>query len=212
MISLKKFFILILVIITVCFSTSYAQSKNIDIEKWNSFKESAHKIGFCIFHVKMEFCNEHSDIKNKLEKVSEPDDDIYYFYLKQLWATNRLNNLAKTKKSNSENSFILFDIDQKSFKKLYDSTKTSNSYNMFSILDLTNTYQFRVREKTDTTVTFFISSNVKNSIITNTMWREFFSNRGGRFDSKIKIPLNGSNAFRDYQNFKEAFIKFTENE
>ena len=210
MITLKNPIIVICIIFSFFYSKSYSQSEKLNDEIWNSFKESAHRIGFCIYHAQREACNKHSEIKHELEKVSEPESEIYYFQIKPLWANNRLSDWAKTKKSNSDNYFILFDIDQKSIKKLYDSTKTSNSYMMFSVFDLTYKYQFKVRQKTDSDVTFYISSNAEKSILTNTMWREFISNRLGRLDTEIKISLNGINALGDYHNFKEAFIKFIE--
>ena len=163
-----------------------------------------------MYQVQREICNKHSETKHQLEKVSEPESDIYYFEMKSLWANKRLHNLAKTKKSNSIDYLMLFDIDQKSSKKLQDSIKTSNSYVMFSVFDLKYKYQFKVRQKTASNVTFYISSNTKQTILTNTMWREFFSHRPGRIDTEIKISLSGKNALVDYANFKEAFMKFTE--
>jgi hypothetical protein len=210
MIPQKKYFIVVCIIASFFFSESYAQSKKSTDEKWNLLQDSAHKIGFCIYQVNRGFCNKHSDIKHQLEKISEPESDIYYFEMKSSWANKRLHELAKTKKSNSADYLMLFDIDQKSTKKLQDSTKTSNSYVKFSVFDLKYKYQFKDRQKTVSNVAFYISSNTKQTILTNTMWREFFSNRLGRFDTEIKISLNGKNALADYSNFKEAFMKFTE--
>lgn len=210
MVTLKKPFIITCIIVSFFFSKTYSQSEKSDNEKWFYLKESAHRIGFCIYHVKRKICNKHSEIKHELERINKSESEIYYFQIKYLWANNRLNDWAKTKKSNSGNYFILFDIDQKSFKKLYDSTKTSNSYMKFSVFDLSHKYLFKLRQKSDYGVTFYISSNTKESILTNTMWREFFSNRLGRLDTKIKISLNGSNALGDYHKFKEAFMSFTE--
>jgi hypothetical protein len=210
MITLKKTAVALCIFVTFLSFTSYSQSGKINLNTWNTFKESAHKIGFCIYHVQMEACNQHSKIKQKLEKASDPNSDIYYFEMKPLWAKNRLTELAKRNKSNSNNCFILFDIDQKSFKKLHGSKKTSNSYLKFSIFDLKNKYKFKFRQETATNITFYISSNVEKSILTNTMWREFFSNRLGRIDSEIKISIKGKNALDDYQNFKKDFVKFIE--
>lgn len=210
MILQKKQFIVICIITAFVFSKSYAQSKKAVDQRWNLLQEAAHKIGFCMYQVNRKICNKHSEIKHQLEKISEPESDIYYFEIKSSWANKRLRDWAKTKKSNSADYLMLFDIDQKSSKKLSDSTKTSNSYVKFSIFDLKYKYQFKVRQKTASNVTFYISSNTKQSILTNTMWREFFSNRSGRIDTKIKISLSGKNAFNDYSNFKETFMKFTE--
>ena len=136
MITLKKTIIPLCILLTCLSFSSYSQSKKINLETWNSFKESAHKIGFCVYHVQMKACNQHSKIKLVLEKISEPESDINYFEMKDSWANKRLIELAKTQKSNSADYFILFDIDQKSFKKLYHSKKTSNSYLKFSIFDI----------------------------------------------------------------------------
>jgi hypothetical protein len=160
--------------------------------------------------MQQEFCNKHAKTKQELEKISLPEslDEVYYFLINPNWANNRLSNLAK---NNQSNYLILFDIDQKSFKKLYDSTKTSNSYNMLSIIDLKQEYQFKTYRETDSLITFYISSNKKNSILTNTMWREFMSNRLGRLETEIEITLNGINARKDYYNFKKYFLKYIKN-
>ena len=207
MITLRKTTIAIYMFLSCLSFSSYSQSEKINLETWNSFKESAHKIGFCVYHVQMKACNKHSKIKKALEKISEPESDINYFEMKPLWAKNRLTELAKRNKSNSNNYFILFDIDQKSFKKLYNSKKTSNSYLKFSIFDLKNKYQFTDRQESKAAIRFYITSNSKGSIVTNTMWREFFSNRLGRLDTEINISLSGKHGMRDYLNFKEGFVK-----
>lgn len=207
---LKHPILIICILFSFFNSESYAQSVLLNDKTWNSFKESAHAIGFCVYHKQQEVCNKHSGIKQELEKISEPDSDIYYFTIKPSWANKRINDWAKTKESNADNYFILFDIDQKSHKQLYDSTKTSNSYTMFSVFNLKHKYQFKVRKKTDSDVIFYISSNSKNAILSNTMWREFMSNRLGRLDTEIEISLHGTNAVTDYHNFKEAFLKFIE--
>ena len=82
---------------------------------------------------------------------------------------------------------------------------------MFSVFNLNDEYQFKVRKSSKTELTFYISSHVEESILSNTLWREFLSNRLGRLDTEIKISLNGSHALNDYQNFKEAFLKLSEN-
>jgi len=79
---------------------------------------------------------------------------------------------------------------------------------MFSIFDLKNKFEFKKLRETDFSLSFYISSNRENSVLSNTMWREYISSRFGRLDSEIKISLNGTNALNDYHNFKEAFMKF----
>lgn len=208
--TLKRTSIITCFLVCVFCLKTHSQSKKINSETWNSFKESAHRIGFCIYQMQQEFCNKHAKTKQELEKISLPEslDEVYYFLINPNWANNRLSNLAK---NNQSNYLILFDIDQKSFKKLYDSTKTSNSYNMLSIIDLKQEYQFKTYRETDSLITFYISSNKKNSILTNTMWREFMSNRLGRLETEIEITLNGINARKDYYNFKKYFLKYIKN-
>ena len=203
MITLKKTHLFFIIIISFFIQESYSQTKESTIEKWNKFKEAAHKIGFCIYHVEMKECSKHSNTKHELEKISEPEDDIYYFQLKPLWAAKKIKDWAKSR--NSNDFFIIFDIDQKSFKKLYDASKTSNSYNRFSILDLKNKYDFKLRQASNSNLTFYISSNKKEAMLTNTMWREFFSHRAGRRESEIKITIEGKNALVEYKNFNKAF-------
>jgi hypothetical protein len=203
MIKQKRCLIIICIIVSLFNFKSYSQTEKSNDKSWLSFKNAAHRIGFCIYHIHQEICKEHSQIKNELEKISEPESDVYYFKLHHLWAKKRLADWAESKASKSEDYFILFDIDQNSFKQLLDSTKTSNSYKMFSIFDLKDKFEFKMRWGT-----FYISSNRANSILTNTLWREFMSNRLGRLDSEIKISLSGTNTLNDYHNFKDAFIKF----
>ncbi|MFD1294977.1 hypothetical protein ACFQ5N_14125 [Lutibacter holmesii] len=207
----KSFIIVIYLIISFFNSKTYSQIEHSNNELWLALKNSAHNIGFCVYNVQQEPCIEHLHIKNELEKISEtPDTDINYFLLNPKWAKDRLTELSKNNNSKLENYIILFDIDQNSFKKLNDSTKTSNSYKMFSIFNLNNEFEFKTHRETVTHVTFFILSNTTSSILSNTMWREFMSNRLGRLDSKIEISLNGANAMSDYHKFKNSFINFVE--
>jgi len=195
-------------IVSVFNLKSYAQTENSNTESWFSLKDAAHRIGFCVYQVGREVCEEHSQIKHELEKINGLESEVYYFLLNPHWAKNRLSNWAKSQSSKSEDYFILFDIDQNSYEKLYGSTKTSNSHKMFSIFDLKNKFEFKKLRETDFSLSFYISSNRENSVLSNTMWREYISSRFGRLDSEIKISLNGTNALNDYHNFKEAFMKF----
>lgn len=202
--------VLICMCVSFFHSPSHAQSNKSTDTNWNSFKAAAHKIGLCIYHTDWEVCREHSAIKSELVKISDPESDVYYFPINSSWANSRLNAWAETNTSHPSNYLILFDIDQHSSKKLSDSTQTSNSYGMFSILDLKQVYQFKERQQSETQLTFYISTIRENSILTNTMWREFMTHRLGRLDDKINISLSGINALYDYQHFKAAFIRFIE--
>ena len=206
----KKHLIIFIMIVSFFNLKSYSQTKKPNDESWISLKNAAHSIGFCVYHVQQEPCNKHSQIKSEFEKVSEPESDVYYFLLNPEWAKNRLTDWAESKAPIPEDYFMLFDIDQNSFKQLYDSTKTSNSYKMFSVFDLRDKFKFKTSRETDSSLTFYLTSNSVNSVLINTLWREYMSNRTGRLDYKIKISLSGINALNDYNNFKEAFIKFIE--
>lgn len=212
MINQKNYLIVICLLISLFSLKAYSQIKKSNNELWIDFKNSAHKIGFCIYHVKQEVCKEHLLIKNELKKVSKPesDSDIYYFLLNPKWAKKRLIDYSENNDSKPEDFLILFDIDQNSFKKLYDSTKTSNSYKMFSILNLNDKFEFKTHRETNSNIIFYISSSRTNSILSNTMWREFMSNRLGRLDSKIEISITGVNALNDYRYFKNSFLTFIE--
>lgn len=205
MIKQKNHLLLICIIVSIFNFKSHSQSKKSNDNYWQSFIEAAHGIGFCAYHKQQETCNEHSQIKYELEKINDPESDTYYFQLDSIWAKKRLDKLAESKSSKSEDYLILFDIDQGSIKQLYDAPKTSNSYKMFSIFDLKDTLEFKIIRGT-----FYISSNKTNSILSNTLWREFMSNRLGRLDSKIEISLSGTNILNDYNKFKHAFIRFKE--
>lgn len=208
MIKQKGYSIIIFLIISFFTLKTYSQIKKSNNESWITFKNSAHKIGFCVYHVQQEVCKEHSQIKYELQKISNSESEVHYFELNSKWAKDRLTSLAENTASKSEYYLILFDIDQGSFKKLYDSTKTSNSHRKFSVFNLKDKFEFKMRRETSSRVDFYILSNRASSILSNTMWREFFSNRLGRLDSKIEISVSGSNALKDYYNFKDSFMNF----
>lgn len=189
-------------------SASLAQTTSSERESWDSFKEAAHEIGFCIYHFQQNACNEHFDVKQQLEKISDPNSDVYYFRLEASWANERLSGWAETNESSPDNYFILFDIDQRSIRQLYDSTKTSNSYMMFSIIDLRDQFRIENYSRSGSGTTFKISANRPEAFMSNAMWREFMSNRLGRLENTISISLTGPNALEDYSEFKEAFLKF----
>ena len=209
----KKYLIIICLMVAVFNSRLYSQTKKNKETSWLSLKEAAHKIGFCVYHVEQESCDDHSKVKIKLKKDNGPDSEFEnddYFELKPVWAKKRLKDLAKKKGSKSKDYLILFDIDQNWHGRLHDSTRTSNSYKMFSVLDLKDTLAFKTSNEANRNLTFYISSNREKSILTNTLWREFMSHREGKYDTKIAISLTGANVLSDYQNFKATFMKFIE--
>lgn len=208
MIKLKRYFFFICLIVFFYGTKGYSQIVKINSEAWIAFKNSAHNIGFCVYHIQQEACDDHLQIKDELQKNSDSDSENHYYTLNPEWAKNRLISLAKNNASKPERYFILFDIDQSSFNKLYDSTKTSNSYKMFSVFDIKNKFQIKTHRKTNASVIFKIVSSRANSILTNTMWREFFSHRIGRLNSQIEVTLIGPTSINDFNSFKDKFYEF----
>ncbi len=208
MIKLKIHSIFIYLIISFFTIEGYSQIEKTKSETWIAFKNSAHNIGFCVYHIQQEACEDHSEVKDELLKISDPESEVYYYQLDSKWAKNRLISLAKNNASKPENYFILFDVDQGSFAKLYDSTKTSNSYKMFSVFDLRDNFEIKTHRKSNSSIIFKIVSDRASSILTNTMWREFFSHRLGRLSSEIEISLIGSTSLKDYHSFKDKFMNF----
>lgn len=210
MIKLKRYSIIICIIASFSTIKGYSQIEKTKSETWITFKNSAHNIGFCVYHIQQEACEEHLQIKDELQKISDSDSEVHYYELNPEWAKNRLISLAKNNASKPESYFILFDIDQSSYSKLYNSTKTSNSYKMFSVIDIKNKFEFKTHRKTNSSVIFKIVSSRANSILTNTMWREFFSHKLGRLSSEIEVTLTGPTSINDYHSFKDKFINFVE--
>lgn len=197
----------ILLLIGVC--KVYSQSLKLDDKTWGRLKKSAHKIGLCVFHIEKKVCSEHHKIKDELTRLDKEDDsETFYFLMNQNWAKNRVEKWSERNNSNSSNYLLLFDINQNSFRKLYHSTAISNSLKGFAILDLRNNHKLEQVYKPNSLI-FKIKSGKKNAIITNSMWREFMTNRLGKLDSSLKIELNGLNAKRNFKKFKKAFTKFT---
>lgn len=207
---LKKTLVIILcIIVGIFYGNSYAQITTSDSVTWDSFKSSAHQIGFCLYHIEQDVCTEHNQIEKELIKIHADTLDTYYFTLNENWAKERLTELASRNNTNSEDYLILFDIDQGAFRELYDSTTMSNTYRMFSILDINNNYTFTVRNRISK-VLLIIQSDKENSIVSNGMWREFMSNRPGRLDKDISITINGKDAINSGNDFKTAFLSFLE--
>lgn len=192
-------------------SLSVAQLSPSNDEAWNAFRNSAHQIGFCVYHIQKEACEAHLEVKRELEIASDPESDVYYFLLEPSWAKKRLVAWAESKDSSPENYFILFDIDQGSARQLHDSVKTSNSYMMFSMFDMRDEFMFQNSSRSNNGLNFKIRSKRAQSIVSNTMWREFMSNRSGRLENEIRISLKGPHAAEHLEVFKEAFQKTVEN-
>lgn len=208
MIKLKRYSIIISFIVSFSTIKGYSQIEKTNSKTWVAFKNSAHKLGFCVYHIQQEACEDHSEVKDKLQNNSNPESEVYYYQLDSKWAKERLISLAKNNASKLENYFILFDVDQGYFAKLYDSTKTSNSYKMFSVFDLRDNFEFKTHRKSNSSIIFKIVSSRANSILTNTMWREFFSYRLSRLHSEIEVTLIGPTSINDYHSFKDKFTNF----
>ena len=81
---------------------------------------------------------------------------------------------------------------------------------MFSVFDLRDNFEIKTHRKSNSSIIFKIVSDRASSILTNTMWREFFSHRLGCLSSEIEISLIGSTSLKDYQSFKDKFMNFVE--
>jgi hypothetical protein len=194
----------------VCSKHIHGQSNEINRDAWEKLRTSAQKIGFCVYHIQQEIGTEQNDLTSKIEKLKTEENDIEYFKLDSVWANQRIRNWAKKQSSKPNENIILFDIDQGYLKQLDDTVRTSNSFKMFSILNLKHQYSFKIRQRSELESVLYITPNKRQSILSNVLWREFMSNRLGRFDSEIVIKVNGKNAHNDLIAFQDAFRFFLE--
>lgn len=185
---------------------SCSQQKRIiqqDSTSWDSLKNAAHQIGFCIYHSSHNHCTDHSDEFAKREKETPDDMDTYYFEMKKEWAENRLDEWSKRQEQPVENFLILFDVAQ-DFSLEKTKPETYNSFKGFILIDLTDSIEFVFFNKNK----IIIKSDEKNALMENTLWREFMTGRLGRFSPSIDFDLIGKNAEADFENFKKAFLFF----
>ena len=81
MIKLKSYSIIIYLVISFFTIEGYSQIDTTNSKVWISFKNSAHKIGFCVYHIQQEACEDHSEVKDELLKISDPESEVYYLSL-----------------------------------------------------------------------------------------------------------------------------------
>ncbi|WP_130287504.1 hypothetical protein [Aquimarina brevivitae] len=198
-------------IVLLCCLPAYTQSLQKNEEKWQNLQAAAHRIGFCVYQVKETVCTAHQQKSKSKTAAYTETEEVYYFEFDCTWANKRITNWADTNTTSAEQYLMLFDTDQKNTKTAPNTTTTSNSYGMFSILDCTLTYDYKTRVTASIGINATVIARKKNSILSNTLWREFMSGREGRLETTISIPLYGNNAAQDFEAFKEAFINYLAN-
>lgn len=179
-----------------------------DSSSWIALKNTAHQIGFCIYHPSRNYCTDHSGELAKREKENTEDLDVYYFEMKKEWAQNRLDEWAKRQEQPVEDFLILFDVSQKHSLDKSEPEKTINSYRGFVLIDLTDTIDYSFHKKNKGESMMMIKSDGKNALMENFLWREFMTGRLGRYTQKIDFKLIGKNAKSDFERFKETFLNF----
>ncbi len=199
---------LIFIFCSLLFSNhSFGQNKKTTSQdsSWIAFKNTAHQIGFCIYHSSKNHCTDHSDEFFKREKETPEDFDTYYFEMKKEWAKNRLDEWEKRQIQPAEDFLILYDVAQ-NFSLEKTKTETYNLFQGFILIDLTDSIEFVFSNNNNPEM--IIKSKGKNALMENTLWREYMSGRLGRFSKKIDFKLIGKNAEADFEKFKEAFLLF----
>ncbi|MFD0864075.1 hypothetical protein ACFQ1M_17810 [Sungkyunkwania multivorans] len=179
-----------------------------DLKEWTGLKDAAHDIGFCVFHLDMPFCDAHIEELERRQEEAGEDTDVYYFLMKEKWASKRIIDWAQRFEHDGKDGLLLFDIRQnRSPKNSKHYEKSSNNFMLFSLKD---SIQFApARRLSEDKVIVTVLAEKDATILENVLWREFMSGRLGLLSKKILLPIaTDEEAHVKYAAFVDALRTF----
>jgi len=150
---------------------------------------------------------EHEGELKRREQASNPEyEEVYYFTITEEWAKTRIENSTVLDEIAKGDFLVLMDIRQDTFLTKVDTTlKVYPSYNKLMILNLENDFSFSYKRFGSAMVNAKIKSSAQESIIENTLWREFMSARLGLLLTEVTFPIGQLDKIEAFHLFEKAF-------
>lgn len=192
--------------------TSFSQNK----AEWSKLLESAHDIGYCLYNVNQEFCNDHIATQNRLiNEMPEDQPEVTYFVMEQEWAKERVTEWAKrytnwenSSQLNKNNLVLFFDINQSYIQ--FNSLREIKSHSSFFIVNLEDDLKFKINKGyKNLALNCSIYHDSEPNMLYNILWREFMSGRLGLLENKVEFGIASDFKIRKkFRVFKRAFYNF----
>ncbi|MEM9339179.1 MAG: hypothetical protein AAGA66_10655 [Bacteroidota bacterium] len=197
---------LIMLSLIISMHTGHSQDRK-NQTNWASFKSLANDLGLCIYSIETSGCSPSDSILEALED-KQKNGEVFYFELDTNWANRRIRDWAIRNKSETEDYVMIYDIDQ-GYKRSIDERAASTHFSMFAILDKRLDYEL-VHIQAERGSMIKINANKENSIMNNTLWREFMSGRLGKLDTSLDIRFSGQVSQKVFEKFENYLMRALE--
>lgn len=197
---------LIMLSLIISMHTGHSQDRK-NQTNWASFKSLANDLGLCIYSIETSGCSPSDSILEALED-KQKNGEVFYFELDTNWANRRIRDWAIRNKSEPEDYLMIYDIDQ-GYKRRIDERAASTHFSMFAILDKRLDYEL-VHIQAERGSMIKINANKENSIMNNTLWREFMSGRLGKLDTSLDIRFSGQVSQKVFEKFENYLMRALE--
>lgn len=190
--------------------------------EWDELLDSAHNIGYCLYNVNQQFCNEHIATQNRLvSEAPEDEPEIHYFVMEEQWAKERVEgwiervtNWENDMTMNKANLVLFFDINQ--YYIHFDSLRKIKSdsgffgYSSFFVVNLEDDLKFKINKGyKDSALNCSVYHDSEPNMLYNILWREFMSGRLGLLENKIEFGIASDSKIRKkFRIFKRKFYHF----
>ncbi|WP_299125346.1 hypothetical protein [uncultured Winogradskyella sp.] len=197
---------------------SYSQTK----EDWDKLLDSPHNIGYCLYNVNQQFCNEHIATQNRIiSEASEDEPEIHYFVMEEKWARERVTEWAErvthwenNTRLNKADLLLLFDINQYYIHfDLLRQIKSESSFfghSSFFVVNLEDDLKFKINKGyKNLALNCSIYHDSEPNMLYNIMWREFMSGRLGLLENEVEFGIASDFKIRKkFRRFKRCFYRF----
>lgn len=198
--------------------TSFSQNK----DEWHQLLESAHNVGYCLYNVNQQFCNDHLATQNRLiSEAPEDEPEIHYFVMEEQWAKERVIDWAE-RVTNWENDTVLneddlvlfFDVNQHyiHFDSLIHIKSDSEffGHSNFFVVNFNDDLKFKINKRyKNLALNCSIYHDKEPNMLYNIMWREFMSGRYGLLENKVEFGMASDSKIRKkFRIFKRQFYRF----